>query len=425
MHTAHTYYSLLYGTLSPEALAEKAAGLGIEMLVLTDINNTTACFDFVKACGQYNIKPIIGMQARNGDRLLYTCISRNHEGLREINEFLSVHNLAGKKLPDQAPAFEHVYVLYPPLAKAPETLEENEFLGIRPADVHRTVYTLCREYPHKLVAQASSCYARRDEYDLHCHLRAIDHNVVLSRLGPGQTAMPDETFKPSGIIGDTFGGFGQLVTNAERLLDQCEIDFDFKAPKNKKTFTGHPADDRALLSKLAMDGLAYRYGHNNKEATRRVMHELDIIDKLGFSSYFLITWDIIRYSMSCGFYHVGRGSGANSIVAYCLRITNVDPIELDLYFERFINPKRSTPPDFDIDYSWRDRDQVLDYIFKRYGHRHTALLGTSITFRDRSMIRELGKVLEIAILPELAGDAPATRHDASTNVLINAYKAMR
>jgi DNA polymerase III alpha subunit len=148
-----------------------------------------------------------------------------------------------------------------------------------------------------------------------------------------------------------------------------------------------------LLRKLALDGLAYRYGKHHKEAHRRVAHELEIIDKLGFSSYFLITWDIIRYSMSRGFYHVGRGSGANSIVAYCLRITDVDPIELDLYFERFINPKRSTPPDFDIDYSWKERDQVLDYIFKRYGHEHTALLGTSSTFRDRSMIRELGKVL--------------------------------
>jgi len=116
------------------------------------------------------------------------------------------------------------------------------------------------------------------------------------------------------------------------------------------------------------------------------------IDKLGFSSYFLITWDIIRYSMGRGFYHVGRGSGANSVVAYCLRITDVDPIELNLYFERFINPKRSSPPDFDIDFSWRERDEVQDYIFKRYGLKYTALLGTITTFQGRSTLRELGKV---------------------------------
>jgi DNA polymerase III alpha subunit len=93
-----------------------------------------------------------------------------------------------------------------------------------------------------------------------------------------------------------------------------------------------------------------------------------------------------------GFYHVGRGSGGNSIVAYCLRITDIDPIELDLYFERFINPQRTSPPDFDIDFAWTERDEVLDYIFKRYGRNHTALLGTMNTFRDSSIIRELGKV---------------------------------
>jgi error-prone DNA polymerase len=89
--------------------------------------------------------------------------------------------------------------------------------------------------------------------------------------------------------------------------------------------------------------------------------------------------------MSRGFYHVGRGSGANSIVAYCLRITDVDPIELNLYFERFLNPKRSSPPDFDIDYSWKERDEVLDYIFKRYGREHTALLGATSTFKGNQL----------------------------------------
>jgi DNA polymerase-3 subunit alpha len=138
--------------------------------------------------------------------------------------------------------------------------------------------------------------------------------------------------------------------------------------------------------------MTYRDGRHNKEAEKRIRHELDIIDKLGFSAYFLITWDIVRYSMARGFYHVGRGSGANSIIAYCLKITNVDPIDLNLYFERFINPKRSSPPDFDIDYSWKERDEVIDYIFKRYGRKHTALLGTINTFRGKSIVRELGKV---------------------------------
>ena len=111
-----------------------------------------------------------------------------------------------------------------------------------------------------------------------------------------------------------------------------------------------------------------------------------------FNAYFLITWDIIRYGQSRGFYHVGRGSGANSIVAFCLEITDVDPIELDLYFERFLNPHRSSPPDFDIDFSWKDRDEVIDYVFKRYGADHVALLGMYSTFQYNAIIREIGKV---------------------------------
>lgn len=113
---------------------------------------------------------------------------------------------------------------------------------------------------------------------------------------------------------------------------------------------------------------------------------------MNFCAYFLIAWDIVRFAMSQGFYHVGRGSGANSIVAYCLKITDVDPIELDLYFERFLNPKRTSPPDFDLDFSWKERDAIIAYIFKKYGSDHVALLGATVTFQQKSLCRELGKV---------------------------------
>ena len=189
-----------------------------------------------------------------------------------------------------------------------------------------------------------------------------------------------------------FEQYPQIIKNTKAIIDDCKIDFDYNSSKNKKTFTGSRYDDKVLLEKLAYDGIKYRYKESNKQAKKRVTNELEIIDKLEFSAYFLITWDIIRYSLSRGFYHVGRGSGANSVVAYCLKITDVDPIELNLYFERFINLKRTSPPDFDIDYSWKDREEVQDYIFKRYGRKHTAFLGTSVTFKGKSIYRELGKV---------------------------------
>src|SRR5690606_4535485 len=169
-------------------------------------------------------------------------------------------------------------------------------------------------------------------------------------------------------------------------------------------------DDMILLEKLAMDGLRYRFGRNNREAEQRVRKELKIIDSLGFNAYFLITWDVIRYAQSRGFYYVGRGSGANSIVAYCLQITDVNPIDLDLYFERFLNPYRTSPPDFDIDFSWQDRDEVIDFIFKRYGKDHVALLGMYSTFQHNIIIRELAKVFGLpkAETDELLSDPHAT-----------------
>lgn len=402
MHTAHTYYSLLYGILSPEALAGHAASKGVDTLVLTDINNTTAVFDFVKACHKSGVRPVVGVDVRHGDQKLYTCIARDHEGLCEINRFLSAHHLERRPYPEQAPCFSHVYVLYPHGTKLVESLGENEFLGIRPAEVHRTLYNLWKKHPQKLVAQLPVCYTHPQERDLHMHLRAIGHNILLSQLTNAMLADENAFLHSPAALEHAYRDCPGLLKNAQKLLDHCGFDFDFKAPKNKQVFTSSRYDDRLLLEKLALEGLEYRYGRSHQKAKERLLKELSVIDQLGFSSYFLITWDIIRYSMARGMYHVGRGSGGNSIVAYCLRITDIDPIELDLYFERFINAQRTSPPDFDIDFGWQERDHIQDYIFKRYGRHHTALLGTVNTFRDKSVIREMAKVYG---LPKTETDA--------------------
>jgi len=388
----HSYYSLRYGTLPIDNLVEMAAANGIDALALTDINTSMGVVDFVKACTKQDIKPIAGIEFRKENRLLYIAIARNNEGFREINEFLSNHNINDTPLPPFAPVLNHTYIIYPFSEPKPSQLHDNEYIGIRISDINKLISSEYRHRQHKLLALNSLTFINESGYELHRNLRAIDNNIVLSQLVPNQVASADEMFRTPKQIADAFSAYPQIIANTRILLNNCSIDFDFTTVKNKKLFSASAYDDRLLLEKLAMDGLNYRYGKKNKEALRRVKHELGIIDKLGFSSYFLITWDIIRYTMSRGFYHVGRGSGANSIVAYCLRITDVDPIELNLYFERFLNPKRTSPPDFDIDFSWKDRDEVFDYIFKRYGHKHTALLGATSTFKGKSSLRELGKV---------------------------------
>jgi len=388
----HSYYSLRYGTLPIETLVEQAKGMGIQTLALTDINNSMGMIDFVRECRKQGIKPMAGVEFRNGDQLMYVGIALNNRGFRELNEMLTLHNMEATEYPVDAPVFDHVFIIYPVGTHLVAKLRDNEFLGVRLSQVPRLLHSALRDHPEKLVAMQPVTFGDEAMYYVHQNLRAVDHNVLLSKLTVDQFAARDEIMLPPDRLRAAFALFPALRKTTEMIENACDIDFDFNTIKNRKTFTGNQNDDRILLSKLAFDGLTYRYGKNNKEAAKRVQDELIIIDKLGFSAYFLITWDVIRYSMSRGFYHVGRGSGANSIVAYCLRITDVDPIELDLYFERFLNPKRTSPPDFDIDYSWKDRDDVIDYIFKRYGHKYTALLGTISTFRGKSIYRELGKV---------------------------------
>ncbi len=417
----HTYYSLRYGTLSPEELVGIAASRGVSCMALTDINNCTAMPAFVQQCQKHGVRPVAGMEFRQADRLLYVVLARDNEGFRRINAFLSRHRLGKTPLPPRFPVCSHTFAIYPfnsqknnhTAGPQQPPAHPHEFTGIRPEQLHHLPASALLHTRGQLVALQPVSFRNEPDYQLHRHLCAIHHNILLSQLKETHTAGPAEMILPPEIQQKQYAGFPDILKNTENLLEQCSIHLTFNEMKNKKTFTGSRSDDRALLEKLAIDGLKRRYGGQHKEALRRIQGELDIIHKLGFAAYFLTTWDIIRYSMSQEFHHVGRGSGANSIVAYCLYITDVDPIALDLYFERFINPKRSSPPDFDIDYCWTVRDQVLDYIFKRHGRAHTALLGTISTFHRRGAIRELGKVygLSKAEIDELVNGQHSDHHN--------------
>jgi DNA-directed DNA polymerase III PolC len=388
----HSYYSLRYGTMSVEQLVHNAVAAEADTIALTDINNSTAIPEFAGECSKNNLRPVAGIEFRNDNELQYIGIARNNNGLRELNEFLSDLNFNKRSIPFPAPRFSESYIIYS-LKKIPDRkLFENERTGIKPHELNSLLTMSSSLNRNRMVILQPVTFSGTDDIFIHKSLRAVDNNILLSHLHPWQCAGEDEFFKKPADNKKVFSEHPWLVNNTQKLLDDCSLQFDREGLKNKKIYSASRYDDKLLLEKLAWDGMIYRYGKQNSEAKKRVKHELEIIDRLGFSAYFLITWDIIRYSMARGFYHVGRGSGANSVVAYCLKITNVDPIDLNLYFERFINPKRSSPPDFDIDYSWKERDEVIDYIFKRYGYGHTALLGTMSTFRGKSIVRELGKV---------------------------------
>jgi DNA-directed DNA polymerase III PolC len=415
-----SFFSYRYGTLSSEALVQTGEALGATTLALTNINNTADAWDFYEACQQKNIRPILGVQTSNEHIQKETpcslgpiLLARSSNGFAAINQYLSYHlqqaiPFAPRPhlwLEQHTQYATHVWVIYP-LAYYQQLLKDTiidsalplnqqlalqELVGISVQEVHKLFSLPVHKYPLKFVVQQPLSFQNKTYYHVHRLLRAVHYNTLLSKLTPAHHAPACEVPIPPATIIQAFQNYTQIITNTLHVCDSCHIQMELHTDKNKKTFTASQADDKVLLEKLTLDGCTMRYG-NNATAIQRVQKELRIINDLNFNAYFLITWDIIRYAQSRGFYYVGRGSGANSIVAYCLQITDVDPIELDLYFERFLNPNRTSPPDFDIDFSWKDRDEVIDYILKRYGKHHVALLGMHSTWQYNAIVRELGKV---------------------------------
>lgn len=401
----HTFHSLRYGTISIENLVQQAVENNIKTLALTDINTITGIYDFTKRCHQNNIKSVVGVEIWSENKLYYITLAKNATGISEINKMLTAHNCEGEILPKTNPDFKNVFVIYP-LENVPETLLEHEFIGVKAEQLNLIFNSLWKRLVHKMVILQPVTFKTKQEFNLHKILRAIDLNTLISKLSPENFCKNTEILKPETEILNAFKNYPQIIKTTEFILNNCSFEFEFGTPKNKKYFTNSKEEDEKLLRKLAYEGFKIKYPAQEENALKRIEKELKVIAQLNFAGYFLITWDIVRYSNSQGFMHVGRGSGANSIVSFCLGITDICPIELDLYFERFLNLNRKSPPDFDIDWGWQNRDTILDYIFKKYGKEHVAFCGTNVEFKYRSIFRELGKVFG---LPKEELDALATK----------------
>ena len=388
----HSYYSFKYGTLSVQQLLEKAQQKSVSKFVLTDINNTSGCFDFIQRAKKLNIFPVLGIDFRNGVAQQFIGIAKNNLGFKELNETLTRYQYNKEKIPDTAPEFSHSFIVYPFQTKRYRDLRENEYIGVRPSEINKLLFTSWKTHQDKLVILQPVTLGSIDEFQTHKFLRAIDTNSLLSMLPEEELANQYEIMVPETRLEEIFRDYPTIITNTKHLLNECSIDFDFTTFKNKKHYTTSISEDLSLIRSQAIEGLKYRYGNAPSNVIERMEKELKVIEDKCFSSYFLINWDMVNYARSQNFYYVGRGSGANSMVAYLLRITDVDPIELDLYFERFINPERSSLPDFDIDFSSIERNTVTRYLFDKYGWDKTALVGSYNTFKGRATLRELGKV---------------------------------
>ncbi|TLX26629.1 DNA polymerase III subunit alpha [Chryseobacterium indologenes] len=412
----HTYHSLRYGTLSVEDLVQQAADNKLKVMALTDINTITGIYEFYKLCQEKNIKPIVGMDVRVENEPYYICLAKNPQGIAEINRLLTSYNCDGIEIPKVNPRLNETFVIYS-LQNIPDQLLENEFVGIRYDELNLLVRPEIKKLIHKMVILHPVTFRTDEEYELHKVLRAIDANILISKLSPNDYCRSTEKFIHKQELFNYYKYYPLIIQNTEYIINACSFDFDFKTPKNKKHYTENKEKDTRLLRKLAYEGLEKRYSADHPEAVTRIEKELAVIDQLNFCGYFLISWDIVQYSKRMGFMHVGRGSGANSIIAYCLGISDICPLELDLYFERFLNLNRNSPPDFDIDWSWQTRDTILEYIFDKYGRDHVAFCGTNVEFKSRSRFRELGKVFG---LPKHELDVLATKsrdqHDQNSVV---------
>jgi DNA polymerase-3 subunit alpha len=415
----HTGFSFKYGTLPVEKLFHEAKRCQVHKLILTEINNTASCLEMLRVCAKhapaengltkfgteaYQLDIGIGIEFRRQNEWLYIAIARNNNGFEKINRFLSYHNREEKPLPPRAPELEDTFIIYPFGKVQPELLRRNEFIGVRKYQLNQYAMGSDRlDYPNKFVIHHPVTFlppqktktgkVNNKDYNAHRLLRAIANNTLLSKLPEHQQAREDEFMIPEEELIDFFSGFPELVTNTKSIIDQCSLYIEQSTDKNKRFFTGSLEGDLQYLETETWKGFRWRYGKNENENIKtRINKELRIIRDKKFTAYYVIAYDLICFAKRQGFDFVGRGSGANSIVAYCLGITNVDPIELNLYFERFLNEERTTPPDFDIDFSWDNRDAIYQYLFTKYDQDHVCLLGTHVTYQWRSILRELAKV---------------------------------
>lgn len=387
-----TWFSLLYGTFKTEELVETARALGVGSLALTNINCTSDAWDFVDYCREAGIKPILGVEVRNDAKLCYVLLAKNNRGFLFINRFMSYHREQKTPYPPQAPSDSNIFAIYPLGSIDHAALKADEFIGVQSTEITKLFGVNMHAYAQKFVIRQPVTFQEKRYFNVHRLLRAIDKNIVLSKQDPADHALPHEQFVAPQELLKIFDQYPEIIQNTLDLMSACSIEMEFHQDKTKKMYTASAEEDRNFLEELAFAGMQKRYGANNLVAQERIKKELRIINEQDFNTYFLVTWDIVRYARSRDFFFVGRGSGANSIVAYCLYITDVDPLELDLYFERFMNPYRKSPPDFDIDFSWKDRDDVIAYIFNRFGKEHVSLLGSYTTFQKKAVLRELGKV---------------------------------
>lgn len=393
--TVRSYYSLMWGTASPRELCTTARELGYTRLALTDTDNLYGLWPFITACRRTGITPIIGAEITQPDvDLRAVCLVENDTGYRNLCRLITRrHRVKSFHL---ATALRELAAGLIILSTDAALLTDLHAAGAavaaalprRPSGQGLQLIKLARKTGIPAVATPGSFFTRPEDVRLHRMLRAIDRNTSLSRLPAKDVAPPDAWLAPPQEYARRFAAWPETVRASRDLADRLT----FSAPDRSLVlppWSGKPTENAAArLKRDAYAGARKRYGHDLPETVvERLEHELTVIARMGFSSYFLVVRDIVSLSPRI----CGRGSGAASLVAYCLKITNVCPIRYNLYFERFLNPGRTDPPDIDVDFAWDERDDVLETVLTQY-QGQAAMVCNHVAFQPRMAIREVARV---------------------------------
>ena len=438
----HTEYSLLDGACRIEGLMQRVKALGQTAVAITDHGVMYGCVDFYKAAKKAGVKPIIGCEVYVATRTRFDKVNRidgsnhlvllcknetgyknlikmvsvgftegfynkprvDHELLEEYHEGLICLSacLAGE-IPQALLAGD--YEKAKNLARYYEDLfgKGNYYIEIQDhgLDEQRTVLPLLvrlsRETGIPLVATNDAHYLEKEDSRMQHILICIQTNETVNDDDVLEFGTDEFYVKSTDEMYELFSAWPEACENTNRIAEMCSFDFEFGVTKLPYFVAPDGMDNKEYFVKLCRDGLLRRYGADVPEDIRaRLDYEISIIDRMGYINYYLIVFDFINYAKSQGIpVGPGRGSGAGSLAAYCVGITNIDPIKYNLLFERFLNPERVSMPDFDIDFCYERRQEVIDYVIRKYGADHVAQIVTFGTMAARAAIRDVGRVLDM------------------------------
>jgi error-prone DNA polymerase len=412
----HSNYSFCRGASRIEALVDAALARGMRSLAITDSNGVYGLVWFLQYAAEKGLRPIVGAELRTETERAVV-LARNREGYATLCRLISRRhletgfNLRQALLADR----EHVFVLTDQVALLDALAVQNGasqlYADLNDPAVEPALLRFARARGVPVVATNDVHFVDPDGFALHRLLRAIDLNTSLSRIPAQELASAGRWLKPPDEMARRYPHLPEALENSLRIAEECRADLDIGKLVFPEFATPDGSSSFEYLREECYRGAEARYGELSESVVKRLERELAIIRDKGFAPYFLVVRDIVQQSArTCG-----RGSAAASLVSYCLGITHVEPITHNLFFERFLNEGRTDPPDIDVDFPWDERDDVLEYVFRKYGAERTAMISNHVGFRSRAGVREIAKVYglpdaEIKSVTERMGYYWSVRH---------------